>query len=139
MQRCDSIELVPGVGVIGDRYALKLGYWSDPRWPDQEVTLIAAETAAAIGVEPRQLRRNIVTEGIELAALIGRRFRAGAAELEGIRACDPCAYLDTLTRPGVARALTGHGGLRARVLQAGRVALGDLVHLDRPSKLTQEA
>jgi hypothetical protein len=129
MQARDWLDLIPGAGVAGDRYARGLGYWSDPRWPDQEVTLVASEVAAALGVEAGLLRRNVVTAGIDLAVLIGRRFWAGTAELAGVRPCDPCQYLDTLTRPGLARALAGRAGLRARVLRAGRVTLGDQLRL----------
>lgn len=138
VQSRDWVDLVAGLGAAGDRYTLGLGHWSDPRWPDQEVTLVAAEVAAALGIEPGQLRRNIVTRDVDLAALAGRRFSAGTADLEGVRPCDPCPYLDTLTRPGIAQALAGRGGLRARVLRSGRVSLGDPIHLDVPHRFTQE-
>ncbi len=138
VQRRDWVELVAGAGVAGDRYVLRLGHWSDPRWPDQEVTLVAMEVAAALGIEPGQLRRNIVTQGIDLASLVGCSFSAGSAELEGIRACDPCQYLDSLTRPGIAQALVGRGGLRARVRRGGRVELGDSLRIGGPIRLAQE-
>ena len=119
--------LVAGQGIAGDRYALGRGHWSDPRWPDQEVTLIEAEVADALGLAPERLRRNIVTRGVALASLLGRRVRIGEALIEGVRPCDPCGYLDTLTRPGVAEALRDGGGLRARILTGGWVARGDLL------------
>lgn len=122
-----EVEVRPGLGIVGDRYALGRGYWSDPRWPDQELTLVEAEVAEALGVEAGALRRNVVTRGGALNALIGVRFRIGEVVLEGVRPCDPCRYLERFTWPGLARALAGRGGLRARVLTAGRLRVGDAI------------
>lgn len=121
----ERVTLVVGVGIAGDRYAERRGHWSDPRWPDQELTLVETEVAAAVGVEPSALRRNIVTRGVRLDSLIGVRFAIGGALVEGVRPCDPCGYLDTLTRRGTARALAGRGGLRARIVSGGDVRVGD--------------
>lgn len=121
------VEVRPGLGVVGDRYATGCGYWSDPRWPDQELTLVEAEVAEALNVDAGALRRNVVTRGVRLHELIGVRFRIGEVLLAGVRPCDPCRYLETLTRPGLARALAGRGGLRARVLTAGRLCVGDAI------------
>ena len=130
-----EVTLLPGVGIDGDRYAEHAGHWSDLKWPDQELTLIDADVAADLGVEPGALRRNIVTRGVLLEELIGVRFRLGEALIEGVRPCDPCHYLETLLgRPGLTRALAGRGGLRARVIEGGRVALGDeLTPVGEPS------
>jgi MOSC domain-containing protein YiiM len=123
----DSVEVRPGKGIVGDRYALGLGHWSDPRWPDQELTLVEAEVAEALAIEAALLRRNVVTRGVRLDDLIGVRFRIGGALLEGVRPCDPCRYLETLTRPGIAEELDGRGGLRARVLTGGHLRVGDAI------------
>src|SRR5947209_8777109 len=61
MQSRASAELVPGLGIVGDRYAGGLGHWSDPRWPDQELTLIEFEVAADLALDPAVFRRNVVT------------------------------------------------------------------------------
>ncbi len=120
-----EVEVQPGVGIVGDRYATGRGHWSDPRWPDQELTLVEAEVAAVLGMEAAALRRNVVTRDVRLHDLVGVRFRIGEVLLEGVRPCAPCRYLETLTRPGLVRALTGRGGLRARILTAGRLRVGD--------------
>lgn len=128
----DWVEVAVGAGVLGDRYALGLGHWSDPRWPDQEVTLVEIEVAEALAVDAGALRRNIVTRGLRLDRLIGASFHIGeidAVELEGVRPCDPCGYLEELTRPGLASELRTRGGLRARVLRGGRIAVGDRVYV----------
>lgn len=124
-----SVDVQPGVGVIGDRYAEGRGHWSDPRWPDQELTLVESEVAEAIGIEAGQLRRNVVTCGIRLDGLIGATFQIGDVILSGVRRCDPCRYLESLTRPNVTRALIGRGGLRAYILRGGQIHRGDNISL----------
>jgi MOSC domain len=142
----DVLRLEPGVGVAGDRYARGTGHWSGwirpdrggaaggatagraSGWPDAEVTLADAAVPRALGLPALALRRNVVTEGADLAALVGRRFRLGAALLDGVRPCDPCRYLaDLLGRPALVEALAGRGGLRARVVAGGEVRTGDAV------------
>jgi len=125
----DAVELIAGLGIAGDRYALRRGFWSDPRWPDQEITLVEAEVAEALGVKPGELRRNIATRGLRLEQLNGQAFRIDHTELFGVRHCDPCLHLEALTRPGIASALASCGGLRARIVRGGRVSLGDAIVL----------
>ena len=124
------VDVAIGVGVVGDRYALGTGHWSDPRWPDQQLTLVEGEVADRLGLAAGLLRRNVVTRGVRLSDLVGARFRLGGAELRGVRPCDPCRHLEELLgRPGLVRELRGGGGLRAEVAAAGRIALGDRVLL----------
>lgn len=126
----ESVVLIAGVGVEGDRYAEGSGYWSDSRWPDQELTLVDADVADALGVAPGALRRNVAMRGIVVDVLIGRRAAIGQAVIEGVRPCDPCAHIAELNhRPGLLRALVGRGGLRARILKGGLVAVGDAIEL----------
>jgi len=125
MQSRDSAELVTGVGIDGDRYALGSGRFSDPKYADQQLTLVEAEVAERVGLSPAQTRRNLVTRGIVLEELIGREFRIGETVIRGIRPCDPCSYLEGLTRPGLVRDMANKGGLRAEILKGGAVRVGD--------------
>jgi MOSC domain-containing protein YiiM len=131
MEQQGSVIVVPGVGIVGDRYALRTGTWSNPKWPDQELTLFAGEIAEAIGIEPYQARRNLVTQGIELSGLVGVRFRIGEALIAGVRQCDPCRYIQQLNaHPGLTKALAGfNGGLRACVIEGGKVSAGDAIEI----------
>lgn len=129
MRTVASMELVAGAGIPGDRYATGQGHWSDPRWPDQQLTLVEAELCEALGLGLDGLRRNIVTRGIGLESLIGREFELGTALLLGVRVCDPCRYIETLTRRGLFDELAGRGGLRATVVRGGVVRLGDAIIL----------
>ena len=77
--------------------------------------------------KPAALRRNVVVSGIPLVALKGRRFRIGGVLLEGTDDCDPCSRMEAALGPGGFNAMRGHGGLCARILDGGAIALGDTV------------
>ena len=106
----------------------------------REVTLIAREAVAAaneLGVKigEDETRRNLVTEGVDLDALVGKTFAVGEVVLIGVRDCPPCAYLEGLTRPGVRAALEGGGGLRAEVVREGDVRVGDeIAEVSKPAE-----
>jgi MOSC domain-containing protein YiiM len=102
-------------------------HWSDPRWPHQELTLVEAEVAEELAIAAVHLRRNIVTRGVRLNALIGSTVQIGSVRLGGVRLCDPCRYLETLTRPGVRQALRDRGGLRTCIVHGGRIHVADTV------------
>ena len=38
-------------------------------------------------------RRQVATRGVDLNALVGRRFNVGELECEGMELCEPCAHL----------------------------------------------
>ena len=122
-----KVELVAGIGIAGDRYATRRGHWSDPRWPDQELTLLMAEVADRLRLPARALRRNVVTRGVELDDLIGVTFAAGGALLLGVRRCDPCRYIEQFTRDGALRELVDRGGLRVHIVRGGRLSVGDAI------------
>jgi MOSC domain-containing protein YiiM len=124
-----ELRAIAGVGIEGDRYATNSGYWSfNPRYVS-EITFVEAETIARVGAAlgvpfcARESRRNVVTRGLSLEALIGRRFAIGDAVFEGVRPCDPCAYLDNLLGRPVRAHLEGRGGLRAAIVRGGTIRL----------------
>ncbi|MDP5220602.1 MOSC domain-containing protein [Ruegeria sp. 2205SS24-7] len=128
-----SAHLLAGVGVDGDRYAIGKGHFqSEGRW-GQALTLIEAEAieylASEHGVEMPAVdaRRNIVTRGIDLNALLGQRFRVGEILCQGSRLAEPCAWLQKTTPPGMLRGLVHRGGLRADILEDGEIRLGDKI------------
>ncbi len=61
-------------------------------------------------------RRNVATRGIDLNALVGRRFRVGTVECEAMQSfASRTAHLQGLTQPGVLRvSFTGVGSRRDR-------------------------
>jgi MOSC domain-containing protein YiiM len=124
--------LQAGRGIVGDRYFLQEGTFSAKlrNGQDWEVTLIEMEEVdrfnASVGKElaAGSFRRNIVTAGVRLNELVGKRFQVGNAVLEGMRLCEPCAYLAGLIGPEVVRAMAHRAGLRARILVGAEVARG---------------
>ena len=78
-------------------------------------------------VGEHETRRNLVTEGVDLDQLVGRTFSVGDVVMRGVRDCPPCKYLEGLTRPGVLAALKGRGGLRADIVRAGVLRVGDKI------------
>jgi len=102
----------------------------------RQVSLIQAEhlpvVAALSGrdrVHPGMFRRNLVVSGINLLALRSTRFRIGDTLLEGTGTCDPCSKMELALGHGGYNAMRGHGGIVARVIAGGRIALGDEVDL----------
>jgi hypothetical protein len=130
-----AVTARPG-GIDGDRYQDQTGTFStNPRRVGQDITFVEAEAldelrARGVTLAPEQARRNVVTKGIDLDALIGKRFRVGEVICFGQRRCEPCAHLERLTEPGTLRGLVHRGGLRADIVQAGTITVGDTIHLD---------
>jgi MOSC domain-containing protein YiiM len=58
---------------------------------------------------------------------VGREFNVGETLLRGIKLCDPCGYLESLTAEGVRKALANRGGLNAQILSGGVIRPGDEV------------
>jgi hypothetical protein len=120
-----------GRGLEGDRYFDGRGTFSNRYGRGLDLTLIEAEALddLALGLAREEARRNVVTRGIDLNALVGRRFVVGDVECLGQRLCEPCAHLQRLTKPGTLRGLVHRGGLRADVLTDGVIRVGDKVSL----------
>ena len=116
-------DAIAGRGLAGDRYAEGAGTFSNPHGLGYELTLIEAEEAERIGLAPEDARRNLVTRGIDLNALVGKTFTVGEVRCAGRRLCEPCAHLQRLTEAGILRKLAHKGGLRADILEGGRIAV----------------
>ncbi|MGN6431863.1 MAG: MOSC domain-containing protein [Gaiellaceae bacterium] len=128
LKRVDSVAALPGRGLEGDRYADGRGTFSAPG-SGYEVTLVEADVLDAVELSWEDARRNIVTAGISLNALVGHRFRVGSVTCVGRRLAEPCSHLEKLARPGLLRPLVHRGGLRADILTGGTITTGDDVAL----------
>jgi MOSC domain-containing protein YiiM len=117
----DSIDVTPE-GLPGDRY-----------FGRGDITLIEAEALEAfredtgIEVSHAEMRRQVLTSGIRLNDLLGKRFRVGEVEAVGAEWCEPCNHIESITHPGVLKGMVHRAGLRADVVQPGRIAVGDEV------------
>lgn len=141
LQTAESVsesEAIADRGLDGDRASFALP--SRPGGSKRQVTLIQAEhlpviagLSGHVAVDPRDLRRNLVVSGLNLLAarslfkdqpLI---LQIGVATFEITGACDPCSRMEEALGPGGFNAMRGHGGVTARVLQSGRIRVGDVV------------
>ena len=125
------IEATAACGLAGDRYSTRIARHDRGYTKIRHVTLIEEETVAAlkrdhqIDVLPIQLRRNLLTRGVLLAHLIGRRFRIGEVVLEGTELAEPCQYLADLIGQPVLEPLLNRGGIRAEIVEGGELRAGD--------------
>ena len=139
MEERREVEAVAGRGLRGDRYFEGRGLWNFlDQDPDREVaeasevTFIESEALAAVGreagieVPPGAHRRNVTTSDVPLNHLVDRRFVVGETVCEGVQLCEPCGYMQSLVgEAGLADALVHRGGLNARVVESGRIVVGD--------------
>lgn len=129
----EEVRAVEGRGLDGDRYFVKSGKMSRRDDPGREVTLIEAEAVEALardyGVElaPGESRRNIMVRGVPLNHLRGVEFQVGEAVLRGVKLCEPCGYLEGLTKDGIRAGLKHRGGLNAEIVTGGVIRPGDEV------------
>lgn len=127
----ESVRAVAGRGLEGNRY-----FFDGNAPAGQALTLIAAEAVEAmeqehgISLEPRETRRNVVTRGIDVNELVGKRFHVGDVECLGVELCEPCTTLQGMTKPGVIKGLAHRGGLNADILSDGDINVGDAVVAD---------
>jgi MOSC domain-containing protein YiiM len=133
MQRLPAATLLVGVGLEGDRYALGGGTWALYPQLEKQLTLIDADEVAAVAREtgsallPGDTRRNLVTTGIELPALVGGWFAVGETLLFGAKRCPPCTHLERLSGIKLVKAMVHRGGINAGVFAGGPIREGDVV------------
>ncbi len=120
----ESVSVVAGCGLEGDRHFRR------SQRPGGALTLIEAEVLDEVGLTGLESRRQVVVRGVRLNELLGRRFRVGEVECVGVELCEPCAHLQSLTRPGIIDELVHRGGLNADVLGSGTISVGDPVAVE---------
>lgn len=136
MEQRDAVEAVAGKGLRGDRYFDDTGTWSNNARVDdipRHLTLFEAETLDLvrrdhdIDLSVTDHRRNVTVRDVAVDHLLDSRFRVGEAVCEGVRICEPCSYLETLTEEGAYDALVHRGGLNAAIVETGDIRVGDTV------------
>ncbi len=139
MQAINEVEAIAHRGLQGDRYCLGRGHWSES--DNCEVTMIAQEDldvislSSTVQVQQGQHRRNLVTRGIHLPSLAGRRFRIGSACFAYDRARPPCQYIQQITEVGMVKALAFRSGICVRCFRSGVVREHDVITLISVSPL----
>lgn len=131
----EAVKLEAGKGIVGDRYherALEILAVGE-EVPSKHISLISKEELTGFlernnaEIDYADFRRNVLTSGIDLRGLIGKKFKLGSALCQGIEDCDPCAFLAATVHRSVLPELEKKAGLRAIILEDGDLKIGDTI------------
>ena len=121
-----SIKVLANKGVVGDRH---FDEYNDPY---NQLTLIESEnidyynTKYGLDIPYKDFRRNVVTKGIQLNDLIGKKIKIGKVEVEGIDLCRPCRHLtEVLNQDNILKEFLRRGGLRCQILTSSQININD--------------
>ena len=126
IEEVSSIEVLANKGVVGDRH---FDEYNDPY---NQLTLIESEnidyynTKYGLDIPYKDFRRNVVTKGIQLNDLIGKKIKIGNVEVEGIDLCRPCRHLtEVLNQSNILKEFLRRGGLRCQILNSSTINVDD--------------
>ena len=128
IRQVNSIEVLANQGIIGDRHFKE---FNDPY---SQLSLIESENIDyynikyGLNIPYIDFRRNIITKGIRLNDLIGKKFLIGEVELEGIDLCRPCRHLcELLDQDNIIKEFLRRGGLRCQILSSSSIEIGNKI------------
>lgn len=124
-----EVEAITQKGLSGDHYSGSVGSKRQISLFQQEHLNTIASFMQLKKVSPEMLRRNIVVKGINLLALKDKTFWVGEALLEYTGECHPCSRMEETLGEGGYNAVRGHGGITARILNGGKITVGDLLRV----------
>ena len=130
IKEVNSIEVLANKGVIGDRH------FDDFNDPYSQLSLIESENIDyynfkyGLNIPYINFRRNIVTKGIQLNELVGKKIKIGNVNIEGIDLCRPCRHLtEMLGQENILKEFLRRGGLRCQVLSSSQIKIGDEIKI----------
>ena len=128
IEEVESIEVLANKGVVGDRH---FDNYNDPYC---QLSLIEAENIDeynlkfGLNIPYLDFRRNIITKGIKLNDLVGKKLSIGNVEVEGIDLCRPCRHLtEMLDQENILKEFLRKGGLRCQILSSSQIKVGDSI------------
>ena len=128
IREVNSIQVLANQGIIGDRHFKE---FNDPY---SQLSLIESENIDyynikyGLNIPYIDFRRNIITKGIRLNDLIGKKFLVGEVELEGIDLCRPCRHLcELLDQDNIIKEFLRRGGLRCQILSSSSIEVGNKI------------
>ena len=126
IKEVESIEVLADKGVVGDRHFKN---FNDPYC---QLSLIESENIDSynskynLNIPYVDFRRNIITKGVRLNDLIGKRFLVGNVKVEGVDLCRPCRHLtEILSQENILKEFLRKGGLRCQILSSSMINVGD--------------
>ena len=131
IKEVDSIDVLANQGVVGDRHFKN---FNDPYC---QLSLIESENIDhynikyGLNISYINFRRNIVTKGIQLNELVGKKFKIGNVKVEGIDLCRPCKHLsEVLNLDNIIKEFLRKGGLRCQILSSSKIMVGDKINVN---------
>ena len=128
IEEVETIEVLANKGVVGDRH---FDNYNDPYC---QLSLIEAENIDeynlkfGLNIPYLDFRRNIITKGIKLNDLVGKKLSIGNVEVEGIDLCRPCRHLtEMLDQENILKEFLRKGGLRCQILSSSKIKVGDSI------------
>ena len=126
----NSIEVLANKGVVGDRHFKE---FNDPY---NQLSLIESENIDyyniryGLDIPYVDFRRNVITKGIQLNGLVGKKLVVGGVQLEGIDLCRPCRHLtEVLNQDNILKEFLRRGGLRCQILSSSNIKIGDKIKI----------
>ena len=125
-----TINVLANKGIIGDRHFQEI---NDPY---NQISLIESESIDnynikfGLNISYIDFRRNVITKGVRLNYLVGKKFKVGDVVLEGIDLCRPCKHLsENLNQNNIIKEFLRNGGLRCQILSSAKINVGDQIQL----------
>ena len=125
-----SINVLANKGIVGDRHFKQ---FNDPY---NQLTLIESENIDyynikhGLNIPYIDFRRNIITKGIKLNDLVGKKILVGKVELEGIDLCRPCKHLcEVLGQKNIIKEFLRRGGIRCQILTSSSIKINDKIKI----------
>ena len=130
IQEKSSIEVHANKGIVGDRH------FKDFNDPYNQISLIESENIDdynirfGLNIPYIDFRRNVITKGIKLNDLVGKKIKVGNVELEVIDLCRPCRHLsEMLNQNNIIKEFLRKGGLRCQILSSSNIKVGDKIEI----------
>ena len=125
-----SIDVLANKGIVGDRH---FNEYNDPYC---QLSLIESEnidyynTKYGLNITYTDFRRNVITKGINLNNLIGKKLQIGNVKVEGVDLCRPCKHLtEMLNQENILKEFLRRGGLRCQILSSSSISIGDEIKI----------
>ena len=125
-----EIDLIAGKGIVNDRH------FKDYNDPFNQLSIIEGENIEEYNLKNKlnipylNFRRNIVTRGIKLNDLIGKKISVGSVKLEVLDLCRPCRHLsEKLGRNDRIKEFLRKGGIRCQIMNNGKISLNNKIKI----------
>ena len=99
IQEAQTVKVIANQGIVGDRH------FKEFNDPFNQLSLIESENIDyynikyGLNIPYIDFRRNIITKGIKLNDLVGKKLKIGSVEVEGMDLCRPCRHLNESLNP----------------------------------------